>query len=147
MSMCVLETERFLIRPFQPSDLPEAAAVLDSCFGAQPIERRAEWLKWTVQNYEALRRLGQPPYGDVAVTRKSDGLLVGSVGLVPCLGPFESLGYFCHNSDAPARGFTAEVGLFWEWRRNIEGPESPRTPPRHSRPGCSRRCRSIAWSR
>jgi RimJ/RimL family protein N-acetyltransferase len=108
-----IETERLLIRPFRPSDLLEAAAVLDSCFEPEPIERRAEWLSWTIQNYEALARLGQPPYGDVAVTGKSDGIVLGTVGLVPCLGPFESLEYYRQNSSAPASGFTAEVGLFW----------------------------------
>lgn len=113
LSVRVLETERLLIRPFHSSDLAEAATVLDSCFGSEPIERRAEWLSWTIQNYEALHRLGQPPYGDMAVTRKSDGVVVGTVGLVPCLGPFESLEYFRRHRSAPARAFTPEVGLFW----------------------------------
>src|SRR5262245_60422017 len=97
----VLTTERLLIRPYETTDLPGVAALLDACFGPQPIERRAAWLDWTIRNYDALCDLHQPPYGDRAVVRRSDGALVGSVGLVPSLGPFETLPFFRRRLAAP----------------------------------------------
>ena len=51
-------------------------------------ERRDQWLEWTVAGYAQLADLNQPPYGERAVERRSDGELVGLVGLVPCLAPF-----------------------------------------------------------
>ena len=58
-----------------------------------------------------LAELSQPPLGDRAVVRKADGRLVGSVGLVPALGPFGQIpGFPAHQG---SRDWFLEVGLFW----------------------------------
>jgi RimJ/RimL family protein N-acetyltransferase len=62
--------------------------------GAQRLEERSRCLQWTVLNYDQLARLDQPPYGDRAVVLKSTGVLIGSVGFVPCLDHFVQLPYF-----------------------------------------------------
>jgi RimJ/RimL family protein N-acetyltransferase len=107
-------TPRLLIRPFKADDLDAVAALLDACFGPAPRERHAEWLDWAVRNYVALRRLGQPPYGDYAVALRESGEIVGTVGLVPSYGPFERLASFRGRlTGEPSALATPELGLFW----------------------------------
>jgi hypothetical protein len=53
------------------------------------LTERAQWLNWTILNYEQLAKLQQPPYGDRAVIFRSTGQLVGACGFVPCLSAFE----------------------------------------------------------
>jgi RimJ/RimL family protein N-acetyltransferase len=109
-----IETSRLRIRPFAPTDLDAVARLLDGGFGPAPLDRRREWLEWSVRNYRALAQLGQPPYGDYAVTLKEGGAVVGSVGLVPSLGPFGKLPLLRSCLRGPASGLsTPEVGLFW----------------------------------
>ena len=109
-----IDTSRLRIRPFVLTDLDAVARLLNGCFGQAPLSRRQEWLQWSVRNYAALAQLGQPPYGDYAVTLKGGGEVVGSVGLVPSLGPFGKLPLFRSRLGGPASGlFTPEVGLFW----------------------------------
>lgn len=109
-----LETERLVIRPFALSDLDAIHAILNEAFGEVPRAERQEWLEWTVRNYTALARLHQPPYGDRAVVLKATDTVIGSVGLVPNLGPFDRLPRWRARSSAPSTGlFTTEMGLFW----------------------------------
>jgi len=109
-----LETERLYIRPFALDDLEAIAPILDEGFGASPLTERRQWLEWLVRNYVALAQMYQPPYGDYAVVRKSDGVLIGSVGYVPSYGPFGKLAYFRARSNEPVSElFTPEMGLFW----------------------------------
>ena len=108
------ETERLLVRPFERSDRSDVAALLDACFGTAEATRRDRWLEWTVRSYAAHAELMQPPYGDLAVVRKRDARLVATVGLVPCLAPFDRLPYFRDRLGHVDRGrFTPEVGLYW----------------------------------
>ena len=112
--MRAIQTARLEIRRFVEADLALAARLLDECFGADSLDARREWLRWTVQNYLALERLKQPPYGDYAVSLRDGGELVGSVGLVQSFGPFETLPSLAGRlNDTPAGRFTAEMGLFW----------------------------------
>src|SRR5688500_7282098 len=112
--MQLIETLRLRVRPFTSTDLDAVARLLDGCFGPAPRARRQEWLEWSIRNYSALAQLGQPPYGDYAVTLKDGGEVVGSVGLVPSLGPFGKLPLFRSRGHGPRGGlFTPEVGLFW----------------------------------
>ena len=83
------------------------------------LSRRESWLRWTVASYRELAALDQPPYGDRAVVRKEDGRLIGSVGLVPSLGPFGQLPGFPAN--AGSRYFYPEVGLFWAVDPDCQG--------------------------
>ncbi len=109
-----LESARLVVRPLRPGDLDAVHAILNDSFGEEPLERRREWLEWSVRNTTALARLYQPPYGDRAVTLKPSGEVIGLVGLVPLIGPFDTLPYFRERSAVPPTGrFTAEMGLFW----------------------------------
>ena len=112
-----LETERLVVRPFVLEDLAEAHRVLSDAWAVpradQPaaLPARERWLRWAVANEAALAELSQLPLGDRAVVRKADGRLIGSVGLVPALGPFGKLpGFPAHQG---SRSWFLEVGLFW----------------------------------
>lgn len=105
-----LQTKRLIIREFTPEDRPAVLAMGSTGDAAQ----RERWLHWTVCNYAALRELAQPPYGDYAVTLPG-GEVIGAVGLVPCLGPFERLPFFrARLRRANRKFFTTEVGLYWQ---------------------------------
>ena len=64
----------------------------------------------------------QPPYGDYALVRKADDVLIGSVGYVPSYGPFGKLAYFRARSSEPDSAlFTPEMGLFWALGKAYRG--------------------------
>ena len=123
MRMPELETQRLRIRELQRDDLEQVHQLLDIDLqavdrGAEGPRNRAEravWLAWTIVGYEQQARLLQPPFGERAVLNKTTGELLGLVGLVPCLAPFEQLpgltppGQF---GPAPA-SFTSEIGLYY----------------------------------
>lgn len=116
-AMPPLETERLIIRPFVLDDFEAVDRVLSEAWQV-PEEKRAEqravherWLQWSVENYQALAGLRQPPYGDRAIVLKDGNELVGSVGLVPAFGPFGQLPGFPANSGSPC--FFPEVGMYW----------------------------------
>jgi [ribosomal protein S5]-alanine N-acetyltransferase len=120
MTLPTLSTARLTIRPFTPDDLAGIYRILDVELDGAPAEpqgpawqARQRWLAWTVENYHALAALAQPPYGDRAVALNDDARLIGAVGLVPILAPFEQLpGWPVSGGPGPAR-LTAEVGLYW----------------------------------
>jgi RimJ/RimL family protein N-acetyltransferase len=115
-AMPVLETTRLLVRPLTLDDLEACHQLLDleAWQTGEPLERRREWLEWTVRNYAALARLYQPPYGERAVVLRSMGELVGMVGLVPSIGPFQRLTACGGQLDADFN--QPEFGLFWATR-------------------------------
>jgi ribosomal-protein-alanine N-acetyltransferase len=112
-----LETERLIIRPFVLDDLKILHRVLSNAWNvpaggqAQSLLDRECWLRWTIANYAGLANLRQPPYGDRAVVLREGGQLIGSVGLVPGMGPFGQLPGFPAN--AGSRYWYPEIGLFW----------------------------------
>jgi RimJ/RimL family protein N-acetyltransferase len=124
--MPTLTTARLIIRPFVWTDLDAVDRVLSEAWQVPRTERAQKrlaherWLSWSIANYEALANLSQPPYGDRAVVRVADGRLVGSVGLVPSLGPFGQLPGFPGGDGSPR--FHPEVGLYWA----IDPPEQRR---------------------
>jgi [ribosomal protein S5]-alanine N-acetyltransferase len=108
-----LETQRLIIRPFQPEDLNEIHRILNEAFhGDDPLEERRSWLDWSRLSQEWLPKMHQPPYGDRAVVLKSSQQLIGAVGLVPCLSPYDQIPALCAGP-APSGYWTPEVGLFW----------------------------------
>ena len=113
----VLETERLVVRPFVLEDLTEAHRVLSEAWAVpradQPahLPARERWLRWAIANEVTLAELMQPPFGDRAIVRKADSRLIGSVGLVPALGPFGQLPGFPAHQDS--RRWFPEVGVFW----------------------------------
>jgi RimJ/RimL family protein N-acetyltransferase len=122
LQMPNLETARLLIRPFVIDDLQDVYHLLDVELSEadlrtdkmETLAERAQWLQWTVLNYEQLARLYQPPYGDRAVALKASGQLVGACGFVPCLSPFEQLpGLTPPGRPAGPSLATTEFGLFY----------------------------------
>lgn len=120
MSPLTLETDRLAIRCFQPADLPVVHRLLDQTFGdgslvddPAALRERRSWLEWSILSEKWLDELYQPPYGDRAITLKATSEVIGSVGFVPLLMPFEQVPELGGMVEpAPAR-FTPEVGLFW----------------------------------
>jgi RimJ/RimL family protein N-acetyltransferase len=114
--MPVLETLRLYVRPFEIDDLEDCHQLLDveAWQTRNSLERRRTWLQWTILNYAELAALAQPPYGDRAVVLKSTGELVGAVGVVPSLMPFDRLPGFGGKVDTTQ--MRPEVGLFWATR-------------------------------
>lgn len=113
MALISFETTRLRIRPFRQDDLATIHALLKRCFGEDEVSRkeRRAWLNWSELSQEWLPRLHQPPYGDLAVTLKTDGALIGSVGLVPLLDTYAQIPGL---GDGQEGGFaTPEVGLYW----------------------------------
>jgi len=115
-SMPVLETERLIVRPFTLDDLNDVHRILDieladadfGTEGAQALNERREWLRWTTLNYAQLAKLYQPPYGERAVVLKDTHELIGAVGYVPCLNLFGQLA-----SSTPMHFTSTEFGLYW----------------------------------
>ena len=101
----VLRTPRLVIRPLGDADedgLP---------IGARRARRRRRSGAgspgpWRPQ--AALADLHQPPYGERAVVLAATGELVGLVGLVPAVGPFDQL-----DGSPPGGPWTPEFGLYW----------------------------------
>ena len=115
----VYETRRLLIRPFASDDLRAIHRILDQAFGdgrladdPAALGERAGWLAWSALSQEWLPKLHQPPYGDQAIALKSSGEVVGAVGYVPLLMPFEQLAELGGVPAGSAQA-TPEVGLFW----------------------------------
>jgi len=113
-----IETARLIIRPFTRGDsLPAIHRILDQEFGDAGSDRAAlknsrSWLEWQVLNQEWFRKMGQPPYGDRAITLKKEGKVIGAVGYVPCLAPFEQIPEL-RGTSKPTGYYTTEFGLFY----------------------------------
>jgi RimJ/RimL family protein N-acetyltransferase len=140
MSMPVLVTERLHIRSFTLDDLdpihqildevaPEVLHVAPTPNGVESLEARRAWLQWSMANERELAHLLQPPYGERAIVRHADDVLVGACGFVPELKPFGLLPSFPRARGDPAL-YVPQVGLFWtigqEYRRNGYATEAGR---------------------
>jgi ribosomal-protein-alanine N-acetyltransferase len=99
--MPALRTPRLVIRELCAAD----RAAVEHVAGGD----RERWLRWTVQSYEQLDELRQPPYGERGIELRESGELIGLVGLVPALGPFGLLPAW----PEPGRLHRPEVGLYW----------------------------------
>jgi [ribosomal protein S5]-alanine N-acetyltransferase len=116
-----LSTERLLIRPFIATDLDEIHRILNAAFKAgEPdhldtgLSDRRSWLEWNGLNARWLPAMFQPPYGDRAVVLKATGRLIGSVGFVPCLMPFDQMPELARTPGPRDPTLVMpEVGLFW----------------------------------
>lgn len=118
-----LTTERLTIRPFTMDDF-DAWAGPDGCAPEDAFEENdeREWFEWTVRNYDALAGLGQPPYGDRAVTLRETQTLVGAVGFVPTLFPLELLRHFRDTDEPPEHVCnTPEFGVFYSFGEEYRG--------------------------
>lgn len=116
-----LGTERLYIRPFVGADLSEIHRILNDAFGkGEPehldpgLDDRRSWLEWNALNARWLPAMFQPPYGDRAVVLRESGELVGSVGYVPLLMPFDQIRQLARTPGPGDSGqVVPEVGLFW----------------------------------
>ena len=122
MSLPVLETQRLIIRPFFMDDLDDIHRILDIELAevnwghdeTKAMDERRQWLQWTVMSYEQLAKLYQPPYGERAIVLKQTSHLIGAVGFVPCLAPFEQLPSLRSLQTGDSlRPFTTEFGLYY----------------------------------
>jgi len=121
VSQETIETNRLVIRTFTLDDLPIIHRILDQTFGdgskvedLTALQERQSWLQWSILNQEWLLKLHQPPYGDRAIILKASGMVIGSVGYVPLLMPFEQIPELRVSTPASASRYnTPEVGLFW----------------------------------
>lgn len=119
MSQEFIETKRLVIRTFNPDDLATIHRILDQTFGdgsqvddPAALQERRSWLQWSILSQEWLPKLHQPPYGDRAVILKTTGVVIGSVGYVALLMPFDQIPEL-RTSTSGSRYNTTEVGLFW----------------------------------
>ena len=116
MSGDTIETDRLQIRAFGLDDLPVIHRILNQTFDNEDqvitFEERRSWLQWSILNQEWFPKLHQPPYGDRAITLKSTGSVIGSVGYVPLLDVYEQIPELC-DSSSPGPYTTTEIGLFW----------------------------------
>ena len=115
-AMPVIETERLIVRPFEPVDLDACHALLnqEAWQYGRPTQWTSDYLEWSALSYRWLAEFRQPPYGDRCVVLKETGELIGSVGLVPSYGPFDRLPSF--GGDVSAGAYRPEVGLYWATR-------------------------------
>ena len=120
MSPLTLETDRLVIRSFRPDDLIVIHRILDQTFGdgslvndAAALRERRLWLEWSMLGEQWFEKLYQPPYGDRAIALQAGGEVIGSIGYVPLLMPFEQMPAVDGAAEPSAARFTAEVGLFW----------------------------------
>jgi RimJ/RimL family protein N-acetyltransferase len=129
LTMPELTTERLRIRPFRSDDFEVTYRIIVLDFDPnrpgdidEVAARKShrDWLEWSIANERMLARMNQPPYGDRAVERLDDGVVVGSVGLVPSFAPFGLLPNF-PESDLPASAFMPQVGMFWALGRDQRG--------------------------
>jgi ribosomal-protein-alanine N-acetyltransferase len=113
-----IDTPRLIIRPFVNSDpSPFIRRILDQEFGVAGSDGAAlkdlrSWLEWQMLNHEWFEKMRQPPYGDQAITLKTDGQIIGVVGYVPCLAPFEQIPEL-RGVSRPSGLYSTEFGLFY----------------------------------
>jgi RimJ/RimL family protein N-acetyltransferase len=115
----ILETSRLIIRPFVMEDLLVIHRILDETFGdgskvddQSALHERQSWLEWSILSQEWFARLHQPPYGDRAISLKPSGQVIGSIGYVPLLMPFEQIPEL-RSASQPVGYYTAEFGLYY----------------------------------
>ncbi|MEO2003062.1 MAG: GNAT family N-acetyltransferase [Candidatus Poribacteria bacterium] len=111
-----LITERLIVRPFRMDDVDAYLHVFAEGDAPGEANEPPAWFEWATRNPAALAGLGQPPYGDRAVVSRESDQLIGAVGFVPCLMPFEMLGNFPSEAERPKTVCsTPEFGLFYSF--------------------------------
>jgi len=114
MEMPPLETGRLHIRPFADADLAAVRAILEVGSTDTASER---YVRHGGLTTVVLSELGQPPLGDRAIVLRSTGELIGLVGLVPALGPYDQLRQVGRTlEERPPARQRIELGLYYSVR-------------------------------
>ena len=117
-----LETDRLLIREYQPGDAESRMALMVEAFDSDyTLEQHRDWLDWTIASYREHGAMHQPPYGDYAVVLKATNELVASVGLVPQGVPWAVLPEWRAPGEPAHALVSAEFGMFWATLKSHRG--------------------------
>ena len=112
MNRIDIQTDRLHVRYYEQKDLNSHHQILQQAFESDgTLADTQSWLTWTIANYQALAKLYQPPYGDYAITLKTTGDVIGSVGIVQSIVPWGVL-----EGQQPAEHHhlvSPEFGLYW----------------------------------
>ncbi len=113
-----LTTGELRIRSLTDDDTEAIHRVLALAFGDQEllgdtdaIADRRSWVTWQELNARWFPRALQPPYGDRAITLAASGEVIGAVGFVPLIGPFDQIPEL--RREPAGDGWIPEFGLFW----------------------------------
>lgn len=119
MNPILTTSDRLIIRSFTREDVPTIHRIMELTFGdgskvedAAALEERRSWVEWQILNHEWFAKMFQPFYGDRAVELKPTGELIGAVGFVPMVGPFDLIPELQRTPSAGA-AYIPEFALFW----------------------------------
>ena len=119
MNEILFETQRLIVRAFRVEDASDYQRIKQATFGDDvdtgEVAARDDptpFVAWSRLSHEWFPKMHQPPYGDRAIVLKETGTLIGAIGYVPCLMPFDQIPEMREGSEVS--GFsTPEFGLFW----------------------------------
>lgn len=119
MNSILVTTDRLIIRSFTMDDVPAIHRIMELTFGdgsqvndAIALQERRSWVEWQILNHAWFAKMFQPFYGDRAIELKATGTLIGSVGFVPVVGPFDQIPELRRLPSAGV-AFIPEFALFW----------------------------------
>jgi len=119
MNHILTTTERLIIRSFTLEDVPAIHRIMELTFGdeskihdAAALEERRSWVEWQILNHTWFAKTFQPFYGDRAIELKTTGELIGAVGFVPVVGPFDQIPEL-RRTPSTGSAFMPDLALFW----------------------------------
>lgn len=119
MNEILVETERLAIRAFRVQDAAAYQRIKHATFGddvdtgeAAARDDPKPFIEWSRLSHEWFPNMGQPPYGDRAMVLKTSDTLIGAIGYVPCLMPFDQISALRDGSEISGYS-TPEFGMFW----------------------------------
>lgn len=117
MTSTLIETDRLIIRAFTLEDTFTIHRIFETNFDPTIVENseglaeRRSYVEWSALSHEWFPKMQQAPYGDRAIELKSTGELIGSVGYVALLMPFEQIPGV--GSGTRSDYYSPEFGMFW----------------------------------
>lgn len=119
MNEILVKTRRLIVRAFRMEDAETYQRIKQATFGddvdtgeVAARDDPAPFMVWSRLSHEWFPKMHQPPYGDRAIVLKEAGTLIGAIGYVPCLMPFDQIPEMREGSGAGSYS-TPEFGLFW----------------------------------
>mgnify|MGYP001822113057 CR=1 FL=1 len=115
----LLKTKRLLMRAFRAEDATTYERIKQKTFGddidtgeAAARDEPDPFIQWSRLSHEWFPKMRQPPYGDRAIVLQEHDALIGAIGYVPCLMPFDQIPEMSDGT-ASSGYSTPEFGLFW----------------------------------